>query len=172
MLTVLDDYGCNFDVKDSMFVYVQPPVPAFAGNDTIAVSGQPHQMMASGGAQYEWTPAGPLNLSTIANPLATLLNDQQFVVREVTDVGGCIGYDTVFVQVYNGPTYYVPNSFTPNNDGLNDYFRAIPVGISYTEWFQGIQQVWRTGFSTNQWLKGWDGNFLGKPVKIRHPAFG
>lgn len=164
VLTVLDDYGCNFDVKDSMFVYVQPPVPAFAGNDTIAVSGQPHQMMASGGAQYEWTPAGPLNLSTIANPLATLLNDQQFVVK-VTDVGGCIGYDTVFVQVYNGPTYYVPNSFTPNNDGLNDYFRAVPVGISYTEWFRVFNRFGELVFSTNQWLKGWDGNFLGKPVQ-------
>lgn len=159
-LAVSDQYGCNFTVRDSMFVIVQPPVPAFAGNDTIAILGVPHQLMASGGVNYEWTPAAPLNLSTAQNPLATLQNDQQFVVR-VTDIGGCIGYDTVFVQVYTGPTYHVPNSFTPNNDGLNDVFRAIPVGISYTEWFRVFNRYGELVFSTNQWLKGWDGFYKG-----------
>lgn len=163
-LTVTDNYGCNFTVTDDMYVYVQPPVPAFAGNDTIAVLGVPHQMMASGGTEYLWTPASPLNLSTAQNPLATLFNDQQFVVK-VTDIGGCIGFDTVFVRVYTGPTYHIPNSFTPNNDGLNDVFRAIPSGISYTEWFRVFNRFGELVFSTNQWLKGWDGMYKGKPAQ-------
>ncbi len=161
ILTVTDDYGCNFSVTDDVVVTVQPPVPAYAGHDTIAVRGVPHQLMSSGGVGYEWTPAFPLNLSTAQNPLATLDNDQQFVVT-VTDSEGCKGTDTVFIKVYNGPCYYVPSSFTPNGDGLNDIFRAIPVGISYTEWFRVFNRFGELVFQTNRWLKGWDGSYLGK----------
>lgn len=163
VLTVSDLYGCNFNVTDTMTIFVQPPVPAFAGNDTIAVLGQPHQLMGSGGVQYDWTPATPLNFASIANPMATLFNDQRFIVK-VTDIGGCIGYDTVYVQVYSGPTYKIPNSFTPNGDGLNDIFRAIPVGIAYTEWFRIFNRYGELVFSSNQWMKGWDGNAMGKPA--------
>ena len=73
-----------------------------------------------------------------------------------------MGTDSVFLQVYNGPTYYVPNSFTPNGDGLNDIFRAIPVGIAYTEWFRVFNRYGELVFQTNRWLKGWDGTYLGK----------
>ena len=161
ILTVTDNYGCNFSVTDSVFITVQPPVPAYAGNDTTAILGVPHQLFGSGGVSYLWSPAGPLNLATLQNPLATLTNDQQFVVQ-VTDIAGCIGYDTVFVQAYQGPNYYVPNAFSPNGDGLNDVFRAVPVGIAKTDWFRIFNRYGQLVFETNQWLKGWDGKFKGK----------
>jgi gliding motility-associated-like protein len=160
-LTVTDDYGCGFLVTDEVIVTVQPPVPAYAGKDTIAVLGVPHQLMSSGGVSYEWSPAFPLNLSTLQNPLATLTKDQFFVVT-VTDSEGCLGNDSVFIKVYNGPTYYVPSSFTPNGDGLNDIFRAIPVGISYTEYFRVYNRYGQMVFQTNRWLQGWNGSYLGK----------
>jgi gliding motility-associated-like protein len=160
-LTVYDDYGCNFAETDVVVVRVQPPVPAYAGHDTLAVSGAPHQLMASGGVSYLWSPAYPLNLSTAQNPIATLTHDQLFVVT-VTDDKGCLGNDSVFIQVYAGPCYYVPSSFTPNGDGLNDIFRAIPVGIAYTDWFRVFNRYGELVFQTNRWMKGWDGTYLGK----------
>lgn len=164
-LTVTDNYGCNFSVSDDVLVTVQPPVPAYAGNDTIAVLGVPHQLSASGGVSYLWSPSFPLNISTAQNPLATLTSDQQFVVK-VTDIAGCFGYDTVFVQVYNGPNYYVPNAFSPNGDGLNDIFRAIPVGIAQTDYFRVFNRFGELVFETNQWLRGWDGKFKGKTQPV------
>jgi len=164
-LIVRDEYGCNFSVSDAVNVRVQPPVPAYAGNDTIAVMGVPHQLMATGGDTYLWTPAAPLNSATAQSPLATLQQDQKFVVR-VTDFAGCIGYDTVFVKAYAGPTYYVPNAFTPNGDGLNDIFRPIPVGIVRTEWFRVFNRLGETVFESTQWMKGWDGTFKSKKQPI------
>lgn len=160
-LTVTDNYGCNFSVTDQVTVIVQPPVPAFAGNDTIAVIKQAHQLLATGGTTYIWSPAAPLNFSDIANPLATLDHDQLFHVI-VIDKAGCIGSDDVFIQVYPGPAYHVPNAFSPNGDGLNDIFRVIPAGIAYTEWFRIFNRYGEMIFETNQWLKGWDGTFQGK----------
>ena len=166
-LTVTDNYGCNFSVSDTVKITVQPPVPAFAGNDTIAVRGQSIQLTASGGpdvVNYLWTPS-----YYIANPNANsdtirtinLTDDQMFMVT-VTDIGGCIGKDSVFVRVYDGPTYYVPTSFTPNGDGLNDFFRAIPVGISNTEYFRVYNRFGQIVFQTNRWLQGWDGFYQGR----------
>lgn len=164
-LTVTDNYGCNFSVKDIVTVVVQPPVPAFAGNDTIAAVGQPHQMWGSGGVSFEWSPAGPLDLSTSQHPIAVLTRDQQFTLK-VTDYAGCIGYDTVFIQVYDGPTYYVPNAFSPNGDGLNDVFIATPVNILKTDYFRVYNRLGQLMFETSEWRKGWDGKFIGKPQAV------
>ena len=160
-LTVTDNYGCNFSVTDDVLVTMQPPVPAYAGHDTIAVLGVPHQLFGSGGVSYLWSPSFPLNLATAQNPLATLNNDQEFILQ-VTDIAGCIGYDTVFIQAYQGPNYYVPNAFSPNGDGLNDVFRAVPVGMAKTEWFRVFNRYGQLVFETSQWLKGWDGKWKGK----------
>ncbi len=158
------DYGCDFVVSDSMKLVVQPIIKAFAGNDTIAVKGVSHQLTGTGGLNYTWsTPSG----ATITNPFAQkafaiLNNDANFYLK-VTDAVGCTGYDSIFVKVYDGPTYYVPNAFTPNGDGMNDIFRAIPVGMSNTTYFRVFNRYGNLMFETTQWLKGWDGTFSGKP---------
>jgi gliding motility-associated-like protein len=164
-LTVTDNYGCKFSVTDQVNVRVQPPVPANAGKDSIAVKAVPHQLFGSGGSTYLWSPSASLNNFSTQNPLATLQNDTRFILK-VTDIAGCIGYDTVFVKVYAGPTYYIPNAFSPNGDGQNDVFRAIPVGITQTDWFRIFNRYGELVFQTNQWLKGWDGTYKGKKQPI------
>ena len=161
-LTVTDNYGCNFRVTDDVTVTVRPRVNAFAGNDSIAATGLPHQLLGSGGSQYLWSPAAPLNNAAVANPIAKLTADTRFILR-VTDVIGCLGYDTVFIKVYNGPNYFVPNAFTPNGDGRNDLFRAIPSAVVTTEYFRVFDRWGTLVFETSKWLAGWDGTYKGRP---------
>ncbi len=164
-LTARVDYGnCVLSVADNVRINMQPPVVAFAGNDTVAVSGVPHQMRATGGVNYLWSPASVLNNASIVNPLATLRQDTWFTVV-VTDVAGCKASATVLVKVYNGITYYLPNAFSPNGDGLNEVFRPIPAGIVSTEYFRIFSRYGQLIFETSQPLKGWDGFYKG----IRQP---
>lgn len=160
-LTVSDNYGCNFKVTDDVLVTMRPPVVAFAGNDTIAVYGKPHQLFGTGGTSYTWQPAADLNNAFAQNPLATLYRDTRFVLLVKNDIG-CSNSDDVFVKVYKGPTYYVPNAFTPNNDGLNDVFRVTPVGIKATEYFAVYNRYGELVFKTNQLQQGWNGTYRGK----------
>lgn len=161
-LTVTDNYGCNFSVSDSVWVIMMPPLVVFAGNDTNAIINRPHQLLASGGNNYVWSPVGPLNNPFIANPLAILNADTYFRVV-VTDAIGCTDDDTVFIKVYEGPMYYIPNAFSPNGDGQNDIFRPIPVGIQSTEYFRVFNRYGELMYQTNKWMEGWDGTIKGKP---------
>ena len=160
-LTVTDNYGCNYAVTDEVLVTLQPPVPAFAGRDTIAQINYPLQLNASGGDSYEWSPANFFSNPGISNPFITIQNDQLFTLI-VTAGGHCLGYDTVFVRTYQDSGYYVPTSFTPNGDGLNDFFRAIPVKVASTDYFRIFNRYGQLIFQTNKWLKGWDGTYQGK----------
>ena len=160
VLTVTDNYGCNFSVNDSVFIRMEDPVPAFAGNDTIAILGVPHQLLGRGGVSYMWTPSANLNNPFAQNPLATLFNDTRFILT-VTDAYGCKNTDDVFIKVYEGPTYYLPNAFSPNGDGHNDVFFPTPVGISQTDYFIIYNRLGEIVFQTTRWLNGWDGKYKG-----------
>ncbi len=163
-LTVTDNYGCNFSVSDSVWIYMEPLVSAFAGNDTNAMANKPHQLYATGGGpggSYTWSPAGPLDDPFIQNPKAILSNDTYFTVY-ITDAAGCTGEDGLFIKVYDGPEYYIPNVFTPNGDGLNDIFRPIPAGMTTPEYFRVFNRNGQLVFQTNKWMEGWDGKYKGK----------
>jgi gliding motility-associated-like protein len=65
------------------------------------------------------------------------------------------------VKVYENITYYLPNAFSPNGDGLNEIFRPIPAGIVSTDWFRIFSRYGVLVFETSQMNKGWDGMFKG-----------
>ncbi|MBL0359344.1 MAG: hypothetical protein IPP72_21885 [Chitinophagaceae bacterium] len=119
VVTVTDNYGCNFSVSDSVLVNMLPPVYAFAGNDTNAVLNAPHQLTASGagvGGTYQWSfPAGvTLSNDQIGNPTAifqpvaqpgTFHPDTNYYQLSVIAINqaGCRATDTVKVNVFVGP---------------------------------------------------------------------
>ncbi len=161
--TTLADYGCDFISTGTVNVIIQPLVFANAGRDTIAVKGSQHQLQGSGASFYEWSsPTATVSNPFTKNPFIILNNDAVFYLKG-TDAIGCVGRDTVFIKVLNGPAYYVPNAFTPNGDGQNDIFRAIPVGFANTTYFRVFNRNGLLLFETNQYLKGWDGTYNGKP---------
>ena len=159
-LQVTDNYGCNFKVFDEVMVTMNSPVPAFAGNDTIAAMGIPQQLFGSGGVKYVWSPAHILDNPFSPNPFALLQTDTRFYLT-VKDSLGCIGTSSVFIKLYKGPAFYIPNAFTPNGDGLNDVFRAIAPGIKQTIYFRIYDRWGKLMFDTQNITKGWDGKYGG-----------
>lgn len=61
--------------------------------------------------------------------------------------------------------FFVPNSFTPNNDGKNDVF--IPVAGVVTEWEMNIYSTWGERlFSTTDPNIGWDGGYKNENASV------
>ncbi|MBC7411360.1 MAG: gliding motility-associated C-terminal domain-containing protein [Bacteroidia bacterium] len=81
---------------------------------------------------------------------------------------GCIDTATRIIKVKPIYTIYIPNTFTPNNDGINDDFK--PVGINIKEIDLFIYDRWGVLIARIQGginAKGWDGNDYrtGEPCK-------
>jgi gliding motility-associated-like protein len=151
--------GCFSDtINQSITIY---KTTAFAGQDTSIVSGQPLQLNGSGGLLYSWSPAAGLNNADIADPVALLENDQTYILTAYTPIG-CATTDTIQIKVFKGPAIYVPNAFTPNNDGRNDRFRCITVGITAIYFFNIYNRYGQLIYSSTDSKQGWDGSFQGK----------
>ncbi|WP_282456869.1 PKD domain-containing protein [Chitinophaga sedimenti] len=140
-------------------------VNAFAGTDTLIAMGQPLQLNATGSSSFSWQPSTGLNNPFIANPVATLNADQTYVLTS-TSGEGCVDMDTINIKVYRGPEFWVPTGFTPNNDGLNDVFRAIAPGIPKIDYFRVWDRWGGEVFYTNQLSVGWDGRLNGRPMPM------
>ena len=70
-----------------------------------------------GGVSYTWTPATNLDNATVANPVASPITTQEYIVK-VLSSNGCSGEGKVNIVVYQ--PVYIPTAFTPNSDGMND----------------------------------------------------
>lgn len=158
-MTAFSTDGCAAEtVSKVLKVY---KTGAYAGNDTIIATGQTIQLNGSGGDIYKWTPAGGLSADDIPNPTATLPRDAEFVLTASTVIG-CATTDTIRFKVYDGPALYVPSAFSPNNDGKNDQFKFIAVGMKSVDLFQVYNRYGQLIYSSANILKGWDGRAFGK----------
>lgn len=69
---------------------------------------------------------------------------------------GCVDSTEIWVIVRPDGTYYVPNSFTPNGDGLNDEFKIVGMGIEEFELY--IYDRWgKLVFESKDVNYGWNG---------------
>ncbi len=166
---VTDDNGCT--VTDSVTVnyssYI-PPLNATASPNTIIYEGQSVQLNATAypNGTYVWTPPATLNNPGIANPVSSPTEEITYVVT-YTDPLGCENSDTITIEVREvtciEPEIFIPNAFTPNQDGRNDilYVR----GPTIRELLLRVYNRWgEKVFETTHPGNGWDGTYKGKPV--------
>lgn len=163
VVAVSDVMGCPKPAFDTVLVEVQRLVANAGPRDTNIVVNQPLQLNATGGELSLWKPSKGLSNPNIANPIAILSENQQYILT-VESSAGCTASDTIDIIVYKiDPGLYVPNAFTPNGDGINDIFRPVPIGMKSLKYFKVYNRSGQLIFSTTIQNMGWDGTFKGKP---------
>lgn len=140
-----------------------------AGTSQIIVAGETALLSATGSSQvsrYEWMPAESLNCTDCREPEATPKNTTTYRVYAYNSFG-CRATDTVTVFVIcRESQVFIPNSFTPNNDGQNDRFYPRGKGIEsirsfriYNRWGELIFE--QRDMQVNDFNTGWDGTYKG-----------
>lgn len=134
-----------------------------AGPDQTIPFGGSVIMQGSGGMNPTWSPSTALSNVNTFNPTASPGNHIRYYLT-VTDGNGCTFVDSVFILVVDSIT--VPNTFTPNSDGVNDTWEILNIEnfpkvkiIVYNRWGQ---EVYKTiGYTPS---KQWNGTKGGKKL--------
>ncbi|MFN8298584.1 MAG: PKD domain-containing protein [Chitinophagales bacterium] len=118
-----------------------------------------------------WTPAGTLDCYDCPNPIATPIATTTYTATIYYSENGttCTNSAPITITVLNNcddKIVYVPNTFTPNGDGLNDIFMIRGLAATKINYFR-IFDRWghmvfeaQTG-APNEPKWGWDGTDLG-----------
>lgn len=89
------------------------------------------------------------------------------VTLTVTTAEGCIAQTRGNVRITPDHMFYIPNSFTPNEDGLNDTFRPYGEGLDWDTYELRIFNRWgQQIFWSKNIDNAWNGSFDGVPVEI------
>jgi gliding motility-associated-like protein len=166
-LTIKDNLGCQ---KDS-FVYLVEPAPLeLIIEPFVSLSlGESHQIDVETNLSPEaiqsirWWPSEGLSCTDCLEPVMNPLENTSYFL-EIYDTLGCSIMDSVLVSRENDIGIYIPNVFSPNEDGINDMFfikagKSVEVVVLlriYDRWGNIIYE--NTNFPPNDPAFGWDGH--------------
>jgi len=118
--------------------------------------------------EYQWSFLGTnADTSSVRNPerIYDKVGKYQVMLISKTDKG-CI--DTTFriLEVRDDFNIFIPNTFTPNGDGMNDTFCVKGLGAKTEGFSMEVYNRWgELIYSTKDITKGWDGTFKGLNVQ-------
>lgn len=163
-VVILDSIGC----ADTQSIQIGEPAPIIVEINEplrtlkdlpIAITSS---IAPSGSYQYTWSPNSLFGSQSNSESPSILAKSGSQIILKVVDKNGCEGSDTATLEVLQGAGVIFPNSFSPNDDGMNDFFKPHPyfdlLDLKiYNAWGQCIYQ-------SNGGKDGWDGTFAGEKV--------
>jgi len=170
-MEIQDAAGCvsdtllSLDEPQPLTVYVGPDMGIPPGG-TLRLSAQ--IFGAQGAITYLWSPAAGLSCTDCAEPVVAA-SDTTLYVLSVTDANGCTAADSIRISVQSPDFVYVPNIFSPDGDGANDFFgifadldkvRAVDLLRVYDRWGSLVYES--AGAAINETTSGWNGTWRGQ----------
>ncbi len=163
-ITVSDSKNCNVSTS----VTLDEPLPYTILLDTVAAVNLGETVLLSADAvngnpvSWLWTPDNFLNCATCQQTEAGPYYNYVYNVQSVDDKG-CIANATVRVNVIPKYVVFVPNAFTPNGDGANDFFEVFGNKEAWKQFEVNVFDRWgERVYQSNDMNFKWDGVYNGK----------
>lgn len=159
-VSVINDIGCEGSASVHLSLYPEPSVQA--GADVSIDFGHSTALNATGNGSMHWMAHPTLSCDSCPSPLASPMVTTTYTV-ELIDANGCRATDEVTVFI-NG-SLWVPNTFSPNGDDINDAFFALATEVKHFRLL--VFDRWGLEvFRADRPNMHWDGTFNGRPAAI------
>ncbi len=171
--SILDAAGCllteNIGIQEFQpFQVIINPVSTTAAGEQVQLN-TIITLPTSEIATITWMPEEGLSCTDCLDPFLLLTQDVSYTV-EITDINGCSGTARIDISVSEPIVdVFVPNVFSPNNDGINDHLilfskenivSNIHAFRIFSRWGETVFE--RSNFPPNDFDYGWDGTHRGK----------
>lgn len=166
-MVIIKQNDCFTDTLYQLVTVHPLPTVDLGPDISGAVSGASFQLHAEAtlAQQIKWTPATGLSCDDCFDPMARTVGQTITYTAKVTSEYGCVAQDDIVITIgCDGSVFTMPNTFTPNGDGLNDRFWPITKGTLkvdkfaiYNRWGERIFEA--QNFPTNDSKYGWDGTY-------------
>lgn len=165
IVTVTDSFGCTTSYSHNVEIPVLGDADFNQNSTGFSTFGfysieDPIQFTNTSTGDYvsvSWD-FGDGNFSSEENPTHTYLTIGSYTVTQtVTYPFGCVYTKTITLNIEKGYSLIMPNAFTPNNDGMNDFFNPSFIGLSNMK--LDIYDTWGSLVysEVGENLKGWNG---------------
>jgi len=145
---------------NTVTVHVNPMPHLSVNPDSyVLIPGETVTLQASSQDSVLWTPSTGLSCTKCLHPVVTTDDDIIYMIKTGDPLTGCM--DSAFVKIIVEGAFYIPNTFTPNYDGLNDVFK--PVYTNIYDYTMDIYDRWGNHlFTSSNPEFGWNGFYKGQ----------
>lgn len=161
-------------------VYPKPDASFYSDPTTTSILNPDFNFYntSTGAVSYYWhfgDPAavGAANTSFLQNTSHSYSYVGKYDVHLVaTSSRGCKDTARVTVEVTPDFAIYIPNTFTPDGNGVNDIFQPLGVGIDEDNYRLDIFDRWgELIYTSNNFRKGWDGTAKGGSNMVQQGVY-
>ena len=162
--------GCLDSMTIDSMIWVHPkPVASFDPNpDEIDIlDAGIFYLNTSDNLYYSYWTFGDGNTSTETSPFHSYVDTGNYhVVLVIITEYGCRDTSDGNVRVNEAFTFYIPNAFSPDHNGINEVFLPNGIGIDNGTYIMRVFDRWgQQIFESYDLNVGWDGTFKGEKIQ-------
>ncbi len=153
--------GCTDSLAVKITVFKTPVVNA--GQDIVLINGQSaiiNAVLDTTNITFFWTPVDFLNNPLLVRPTTNANRDFAYTLHAVSGIGCGVATDTVLIKVYDD--LFIPNAFTPDNNGKNDSWKIKALAAYPLAKVLVFNRFGELVFASNGATDYWDGTYKGK----------
>ena len=163
---VVSNDGCYDDSKSVTVTVLKKP-GANAGNNETLKEGESVQLKGTAtgdSVSYYWTPADHLNNPNSLTPIASPVDNTTYTLHVISNNNCGESTSSIFVRVFK--KLIIPNTFTPNNDGVNDYWDIKEINTYPDNLVTVYNRYGREVFQSTGYPKPWDGTYNNERLPV------
>ncbi len=175
-LTIQDVNGC--ENTNTISINEPQPLVVSLGDDVTINLGESYdiEVQHSNSSNYNltWSNEDFTCIDSIngnCEYLSVTPTDEVTYSVTMMDENACTATDEITIFINKDRNVFIPNTFTPNGDGFNDFFtvygndaiKQVTLLRIFSRWGDFVYE--NSNFSPNDELEGWNGLFRDKPVQ-------